>query len=152
MLPVIQHALRWFDAHGNTFDAVCLLQPTAPLRRAADIDRCVELLDSSGADSVISVRPVPLEYNPHWVFFQDSDGFLHMSTGERAPIARRQDLPPAFHRDGSVYVTRRSTLLDDESLYGARTIGYVTDASTAINIDDEDDWRTAEQRLEGRLR
>src|SRR5438876_12240495 len=28
MLPVIQHALRWFADRGSCFDAVCLLQPT----------------------------------------------------------------------------------------------------------------------------
>src|SRR2546426_5055707 len=32
MLPVVQHALRMLTAAGDRFDAVCLLQPTNPLR------------------------------------------------------------------------------------------------------------------------
>src|SRR5262245_47339603 len=59
MLPVVQHALQWFDDNGVRFDAVCLLQPTSPLRRAADIDHCIEMLDATGADSVVTVLPVP---------------------------------------------------------------------------------------------
>ena len=46
------------DPAGDRFDAVCILQPTTPLRRAADIDRCVELLETSGADAVVTMLPV----------------------------------------------------------------------------------------------
>src|SRR5207247_4861477 len=31
-LPVVRHALRWFEGKGEYFDSVCLLQPTNPLR------------------------------------------------------------------------------------------------------------------------
>ncbi len=147
MLPVVQHALRWLEARGEWFDAVCLLQPTSPLRTAALIDRCIDRLDASGADTVLSVLPVPVEYNPHWVFVQRPDGTLHLSTGEPAPIGRRQELPPAFRRDGSVYVTRRDTVLERGSLYGATTVGCIVAPEDTVNVDDEDDWREAEERL-----
>jgi CMP-N-acetylneuraminic acid synthetase len=147
MLQVVQHALRWFDARGRRFDAVCLLQPTNPLRRAADVDRAIDLFEQSGADAVISMVPVPAEYNPHWVFFQSSDQSVHISTGRRTPIARRQDLPPAFHRDGSVYVTRSRVVLEDDSLYGARTVPFVMQPDDSVNIDEPDDWAKAEARM-----
>ena len=67
MLPVIEHAVRWVEERGERFDAICLLQPTNPLRRAEEIDGCIELLIGTGADSVVTVLPVPAEYNPHWV-------------------------------------------------------------------------------------
>jgi CMP-N,N'-diacetyllegionaminic acid synthase len=150
MLPVVRHALRWFDDRGDIFDAVCLLQPTHPLRRTADIDRCIDLLQQSGADCVMTVLAVPAEHNPHWVYFRDDDGTLHLSTGEAAPIARRQDLPAAFHREGSVYVSRREAILDG-SLYGRRTIGVTVDPQSTVNIDDADDWAIAEARLAARV-
>ena len=53
-IPVVQHAVRWLAEHGEEFDAVCLLQPTNPLRRAEDIDGAIDLLETSGADSVLS--------------------------------------------------------------------------------------------------
>lgn len=147
MLPVVQHALRWFATRGRDFDAVCLLQPTNPLRRASDIDRAIALFDESGADSVIAMAPVPAEYNPHWVFFQSPDQSVHLSTGERTPIARRQDLPPAFHREGSVYVTRTRVVLDEDSLYGSRTVPYVVAPDDGVNIDDPEDWARAESLI-----
>jgi CMP-N-acetylneuraminic acid synthetase len=146
-LPVVQHALRWLEARGARFDAVCLLQPTNPLRRAGDIDGCIELFEESGADSVVTVLPVPAEYNPHWVYFQGPDGVLRLSTGDQAPITRRQDLPPAFHREGSVYVTRRDVVMESSSLYGNRTVGYVLTPEGSVNIDDLADWQRAEGML-----
>lgn len=150
MLPVVQHALRWFDEQGSRFDAVCLLQPTSPLRRASDIDRCIEMLITSGTDSVVTVLPVPAEYNPHWVYLRNQDGTLHLSTGEAAPIARRQDLPAAFHREGSVYVSRREAVLELGSLYGRSTMGHLMQAEDSVNIDEESDWTLAESRLAAR--
>ena len=151
MLPVVQHAVRWLEARGDTFDAICLLQPTNPLRRVEDIDHTIELLEQSGADSAVTVLPVPMEYNPHWVYFQDSDGYFRTSTGEADPIARRQDLPPAYHREGSVYVTRREVLMERQSLYGRTLVGHLMDPGRCVNIDTPEDWERAERLLSVRV-
>jgi CMP-N-acetylneuraminic acid synthetase len=93
------------------------------------------------------VLPVPLEYNPHWVYFRRENGCIHLATGETAPIGRRQDLPPAFHREGSVYVVRRDVVLGQNSLYGRFLVGYEVDPRRSINIDSLDDWARAERLL-----
>ena len=146
-LLVVKHALEWLGSRGDLFDAVCLLQPTHPFRQSGDIDACIALLGESGADSVVTVLPVPPEHNPHWVFFRDPDGTLRLSTGESTPIPRRQDLPPAFHREGSVYVTLRDVVLKGGSLFGDRVIGYPVDPGKSVNIDTQDDWARAERLL-----
>lgn len=147
MLPVAQHAVRFLEERGDYFDALCLLQPTNPLRSADDIDACIEMLDNSDADAVVTTLPVPAEYNPHWVYFRDAQGALHLSTGEAEPIPRRQELPPAFHREGSVYVTRRETLIERNSFYGARLLGYEMNAERCVNIDTLEDWERAERLI-----
>jgi CMP-N-acetylneuraminic acid synthetase len=150
MIGVVQHAVAALEAMGDApYDGVCLLQPTSPIRQPGLIDRCVALLEESGADAVITVLPVPHEHNPHWVFEHDAAGWLRLATGEAQPIARRQDLPTAYHRDGSVYVTRR-VALDSGSLYGERTLGVETDPSASVNIDGPADWTRAEQMLSAR--
>jgi CMP-N-acetylneuraminic acid synthetase len=146
-LLVVQHALEWLGSRGDVFDAVCLLQPTHPFRQPGDIDACITLLGESGADSVVTVLPVPPEHNPHWVFFSGPDGTLRLSTGETTLIPRRQDLPPAFHREGSVYVTRRDVVLKGGSLLGGRVIGYPVDPGKSVNIDTQEDWARAEEML-----
>jgi CMP-N,N'-diacetyllegionaminic acid synthase len=144
-LPVLQHAVTELEKAGDRFDAVCLLQPTSPFRRAGDIDGCIELLEKTAAlDAVVSVLPVPPEHNPHWVYFRSGDGLLRLATGEAQPIPRRQELPPAFHRDGSVYVTRRNVLMEGNSLYGKRLGGFLAD-SRSVNLDTPADWEWAER-------
>ncbi len=150
MLSVVQHALRAMEDLGEIFDAVCLLQPTNPLRRPQDIDACIELLEQSSADAVVTILPVPPTYNPYWVYFRDPHGFLQLSTSGRDPIASRQDLPPAFHREGSVYVSRWQVVQQQQSLYGERVLGYLLDPKHCVNIDDPEDWRRAARLLRAR--
>jgi CMP-N,N'-diacetyllegionaminic acid synthase len=149
-LAVIRHALRWLEENGESYDAVCLLQPTNPLRNASIIKACIQLFVEKNADSVFTVLPVPHPYNPHWVYFPREDGSLALSTGEAQPIPRRQALPPAYHREGSVYITRRDVILLEDSLYGSRSYGYQVDAATSVNLDTMDDWRRAEQMMSGK--
>lgn len=144
-LPVVRHALEFLK--DENFDAVCLLQPTNPLRRAEDIDNCIELLETTGATAVVSVLPVPVHYHPRWVYWRDNEGRIVLSTGEAEPIARRQDLPPAFHRDGSVYAIRAETVLQMNSLYGAKVRGYTMNPAYSANIDTEEDWLAVEKRM-----
>lgn len=151
-LPVLRHAVSWMENQGSYFDAVCLLQPTNPLRRAGEIDACIERLQVGGADAVVTILPVPAEYNPHWVYFQDQSGSLRLSTGETSPRPRRQDLPPAFHREGSVYVTRRDVLMNENSLYGKRLEGYLLQSGEKVNIDTPEDLARAETLLENSIK
>ncbi len=147
MLPVVQHAVRWMENHGERFDAICLLQPTNPMRRAEHIDDCIRLLEKTEADGVVTILPVPAEHNPHWVYFPNESGLLSLSTGETAPIPRRQELPVAYHREGSVYVTRRDVLMDGNTFYGQRLAGYLINAESSVNIDRPQDWKRAEELL-----
>ena len=150
-LPVVQHAVAWMEAHGEYFDAICQLQPTNPLRHPEDIDACIESLERSGADAVMTILPMPAEYNPHWSYFRGQNGELYLCTGEATPIPRRQELPPSFHREGSVYVTRRDVVMKENSLYGKRVIGHLVDADQTVNIDGPEDWKRAEEILSSRL-
>ncbi len=147
MLPVVQHAVRWMENQGERFDAICLLQPTNPMRRAEHIDDCIRLLEKTEADAVVTTLPVPAEHNPHWVYFQNESGLLNLSTGEAVPIPRRQELPVAYHREGSVYVTRRDVLMDGNTFYGERLAGYLINAESSVNIDQPQDWKRAEELL-----
>jgi CMP-N,N'-diacetyllegionaminic acid synthase len=149
MLPVLIHAVGWIEDQGEKFDAVCLLQPTNPMRTASDIDGCIELMERSEADTVFTVLTVPQHYNPHWVYESDSNGNLRLSTGEHNPIPRRQQLPPAFHREGSVYIVKRNVLMEQNTLYGPRVCGYRMKAERSVNIDEPSDWKRAATLVAG---
>ena len=142
-LGVVVHALDALAAAGDAFDAVCLLQPTSPVRDPGLIDECVQRLADSGADSVVTVRAVPLDFHPDWTYRLGDEGELTLFNGGLEPATRRQDLTPAFHRDGAVYVTR-SEVARSGSLYGGRTVAVVG-TGPSVNIDTEEDFRRAEE-------
>ena len=152
-VPVILEVLREYEKRQHRFDAVCLLQPTTPFRPSGLIDRAIAEFADSGADSLISVRPVPHEFNPHWVFEPDpTSGYLKLATGERSIIPRRQELPPAFHRDGAIYLVRTDLLIRSETLYGESIAFVVNDSPDFVNLDTMDDWHRAERIALNQLR
>src|SRR5690606_2017385 len=117
-LPVILHTLEYFKERGEKFDLVCLLQTTTPFRRNGLIDEAIARIIETGADALVSVLPVPHEYNPHWIFETGEDGLLRIATGDKQIITRRQELPTGYFRDGAIYLTKTSVLLEKNSLYG----------------------------------
>jgi CMP-N-acetylneuraminic acid synthetase len=146
-IDVIIHALQWFENQGVFFDAVCLLQTTSPFRTIDFLNKAVEKFISSGCDSLITVQKVPHEYNPHWTFEVNQEGNLKIATGEENIISRRQELPDAYHRDGSIYITKTEVLLQQNSLYGKSTAFIESDPKFYVNIDTEEDWEKAEEMV-----
>ena len=154
-LPVIQHATRWMRDRVNYHpDAVMILQPTSPLRAPADIAAAVALLDSSGADAVLSVNAVAAHVHPMRTLRLDEQGHAVLFVnGEpvRTRVNRRQDLPPAWVMNGAIYACRTRLLFDAEpSLYGNRVVAYRMPPERSISIDDLEDWHAAERALASR--
>ena len=152
-LPVLQHAVDWLRDHDRYEpDAVMILQPTSPLRRAQDIRDSIALLERSGADSVVSVSEVPAHYNPMRTLRIDERSLASLFvTGEpvRRRINRRQDMPQAWTMNGAIYLFRTSALRTaPPSLYGDRTAAYVMPSTLGISIDSLDDWNEVTRILE----
>jgi CMP-N-acetylneuraminic acid synthetase len=156
-LAVMQHAVAWMRDHdAYNPDVVMILQPTSPLRTADDIRASIEVIEATGADSVVSVSEVPAHYNPMRTLRVDDRGFATLFvTGKpvRTRINRRQDMPAAWTMDGAIYLFRTAVVLDSEpSLYGDRTAVYVMPDGRGISIDDPNDWSHAERAIESEVR
>lgn len=149
-LGVVQHALDFVEAQGEHYDAVCLLQVTSPYRPDGAIDAAIELFKQCKPDSLVSVRKVPDEFNPHWTFEIQDDNRLKIATGEHKIIPRRQELPPAYHRDGAIYITSVETIRNKGSLLGDDIVAFPIDSPKLINIDTIDDWNEAVAFYEGK--
>lgn len=143
-IAVLQHALKWYAEQGLFFDAVCLLQVTSPFRTVDFLNSAIQKFINSECDSLISVRKVPTEFNPHWVFEKTTEGRLKIATGERQIIPRRQELPDAFHRDGSIYLTKSDVIVKQQSLFGESTAYIESPDGFYANIDTAADWLAAE--------
>jgi CMP-N-acetylneuraminic acid synthetase len=136
-------------------DILVLLQPTSPFRRAQHIDRAIDLLVGSGADSVVSVIPVPHQFTPSSLLRLDGDRLLSWDDPAAGGVAgpmRRQDKPQLFARNGpAVVVVRTRVVLERGTLYGPDTRGYVMSREDSLDIDDAFDLRLAELLIASRV-
>jgi CMP-N-acetylneuraminic acid synthetase len=146
MQPVAEHAVATLEAEGWSPELVLVVQPTAPLRRGEHLRRAVELLRETGADSVVSVVPIPPHLSPEYAMRVD-DGRLVPFLPRGAEIRRRQDARPAYSRDGTVYAVRRDVLLERHDLYGADCRPLVLSPEESVNLDAPADWEEAERRM-----
>jgi CMP-N-acetylneuraminic acid synthetase len=149
-LPVVQHAIREMEAlNGLTYDYVVLLQPTTPLRQAADIDAALEKLMATQADSVVSVVDVGAIHPARMRQIVD-DQLLELpfppgsSFLEQKEMQRRQELPPVYIRNGAIYAVRRDLVLQQNSMIGAVSRPYVMPEDCSVNIDSPLDFQMAE--------
>ena len=143
---VIDAVKQLQEKNGFETDVSVLMQPTTPFRRVDTIDKCVEVLEKEGADSVVSVTKAPHFVNPHWVR-KIENGYLKPYLDVK-DFTRRQDLPDVYWRNGQIYCTRRKVLFETKDFYGEKCIPYIMDDIYQVNIDATVDFRFAEYLLE----
>lgn len=137
-------AMDWADAHAIAYDCVVLLQPTSPLRTAADIVDAAALY-SDAVDMVVSV--CPSDANPYYNLFEtDADGTLHVCKGDGL-FTRRQDAPPVLQYNGAVYIINPASLRALPLGAFPRRIPYLMPLSRSIDLDTEADWARAEKTI-----
>jgi CMP-N,N'-diacetyllegionaminic acid synthase len=143
---------------------VVTLYANVPVRPSDLIERAVDLLDSTHADSVQSYVPVG-KHHPWWTCR------LNPNTAEVGPwegeklfhgTYRRQDLPPAFIPDGGVLaVSHRALFLEIEGVPAGphaflgreqNRRGVVTREGDVIDIDSPIDLVVADAVLRSRPR
>jgi CMP-N,N'-diacetyllegionaminic acid synthase len=146
-VDVVRHALDMLEEGGEHYDAVVLLEPTAPLRTAADIDAAIDRLEASGADAVISVCRVDA---PHPIKMQkiEDDRLVPFLPDLWRDGLTRQQLPPVYALNGAVYATRTSVIRTTGSLWGRNAAPLVMPPERSINIDSPLDLALAELLLE----
>jgi CMP-N,N'-diacetyllegionaminic acid synthase len=142
-VPVMQHALKAVEElEGETYDAIMMLQPTTPFRRTEDIDRAIGILETTGADSVISVVDVDGHHPARMKYIEDGR-IIDPPFCEDYENQPRQELRKIYIKNGAIYLTRRETILKN-SFKGADCRALEMPAQISANIDNVHDFRYAE--------
>jgi CMP-N,N'-diacetyllegionaminic acid synthase len=150
-IDVNLHAINWLEEHENYRpDYVLLLQPTSPLRTAADIRASVALAVERQADSVVSVSAA--HQHPLWMKTLDNEGRLFDLYPQSLTPTRRQDLPPAFALNGAIYLNLRSFLLKARTFVCDHTYAYVMPTERSLDVDTPWDLYLADLILRDRER
>ena len=104
-MPVIRHALDVIDPDGSEYDFVLLLEPTSPGRLPSDVHEAYTRLEASPeSDGIIGVHKP--EFNPVWHAVTEQGGRMQDLIDDGGQFGRRQDAPPVFRIDGSLYIWR----------------------------------------------
>jgi CMP-N,N'-diacetyllegionaminic acid synthase len=144
-IDVVLHALDALPRH----DLVVLLQPTSPLRSAADIDAACTRLVECDAPSCVSVTLA--EHSPYWMYSL-VPGHRMKPLLPLPPGSRRQDLPPAWRLNGAVYVARTDWLRRTRAFVGTDSVALEMPAERSLDIDTLDDFEHFTRMLSGASR
>lgn len=142
------HAVEQSERHfGGRFDVVLIVEPTSPLRRPADVERCARRLVDGRADSAVTVSPLPAKFHPHKILTGDAgDGggpVLGFHAPQGAMVVGRQALDGRFYyRNGACYALTRACLMDRRTIFAENTLGVVIDRPV-VNIDEPDELELA---------
>ena len=150
-LPVLRHAISFIEAQdGITFDWVLLLQPTAPLRALEDIEASLRAAYQNNCDSVISVVQVFAEHPILMKRIEDNQ-LLPYCIEEKEGTRRQDYQPPAYMRNGAIYLTRRDVLVEQDSIWGQVIRPYVMPVERSVSIDSELELKLVELLMQERI-
>jgi CMP-N-acetylneuraminic acid synthetase len=154
MWPVLQHALNEMERRdGHKYGAVLLLDPTSPGRLPSDLTRAIHLLEEDAECSGVLAASEP-HFNPRWVCIEQRAGsYISQSFPAQEEYVRRQDVPPVYRINGTLYLWRR------DHLASSMTPGYFSNPhrmllipeSRAVHIDSMDDFKLAELLIREKL-
>ena len=141
MIPVIAHAIAWQNNNGEPAQDVCCIYATAPFLQSVDLQRGLQILQSTGAEYAFSVtsyvfpiqRAVRITLDQRLEMFQPE----HFGT-------RSQDLPEAWHDAGQFYWGKAQAWLKSTPLFSHDAAPVPLPRHRVQDIDTAEDWEHAE--------
>jgi CMP-N-acetylneuraminic acid synthetase len=141
-----RHAVQWVRENDgpNAIDVFLSLPTTAPLRRASDVERCLDALRSP-PDCDIVVTTTSARRNPYFNMVRETpEGLVTLAIHDAGKPVRRQDAPTILDLTCVAYVTTPDHILSKDSIFDGRVKGVQVDEVSAIDIDTEFDLSIAE--------
>jgi len=142
-LPVMAHAIKWFQETRGPVDFACCIYPTAPFLQPQSLRAGLELLRAhSDAEFAFSITSYPSSI--FRALRRTDDGRVEMFWPENE-LKRSQDLSEAWHDAGQFYWGRSvAFFLTNKGVFSARSYAVVLPRHLVQDIDTAEDWLTAE--------
>lgn len=143
---VVRHVL---ESRGGTDRVIVLLQPTSPLRTAAQVDACVQPLLDKSARSAMTITAVEQHPGKAVVI---RNGMVEPFTNDADMEARRQTMQEVYRQNGAVYAVGVDDFLREDRFYLRPCKGVIAPPEDSIDIDSEIDLALAELMLQRRTK
>ncbi len=140
-IPVIKHAIEWFNRYEKKPENVCCLYATAPFVTSQAISDAFTLFQNEDAGYCLTAtsfaypiqRAIKIKSNKRIKMLQPE--FFN---------ARSQELEEAFHDAGQLYWGKSEAFLKQVPLFAEETVAYILPRHLVQDIDTEEDWIRAE--------
>jgi CMP-N,N'-diacetyllegionaminic acid synthase len=146
---VLLHTLESLELEGLRPARIMLLQPTSPLRDAADIRAAVSRMNETQAKSVVSV--CPCEHSPLWSNTLGAQGQMDDFLSPALLNQRSQDLPLYYRLNGAVYIANTQSFIEQKGFFMSNSMAYVMPAEKSVDIDTIIDFKLCQIILEMRV-
>lgn len=139
-----RHAVQWVRDHDGPFDRFVSLPVTAPLRKADDVQRCLDAFTAPpDCDMVVTITEA--SSNPYFNMVRPTpDGLVQIALQDGGKPMRRQDAPHLKDLTCVAYVTTPDHIMAADGVFDGRVKGVEVDKISAIDIDTEFDLKLAE--------
>lgn len=134
---VVLEVLNDYLAIGKKFKTVCVLQPTSPLRSAADIVGGYDEFINKDADAITAVCEV--DHPVAWMMQLDENLSLE-EFRKRQKDAPRQMQKTFYRINGALYIKKIEYDHGYIKLLDKKEYAYIMDRKSSIDIDTTDDF------------
>ena len=136
---VIDAIKNYLKNNINDYKNIMILQPTSPLRNQKDIKDSYNLYIKNKADTLISVYKVD-DHHPARMYKIINNKLIGLDKNNFSK--RRQNLSKIYHRNGSIYIFKKSNL-NKNTIYGKNITPFIMPIERSINIDNKNDFELA---------
>jgi N-acylneuraminate cytidylyltransferase/CMP-N,N'-diacetyllegionaminic acid synthase len=152
-VDVVLHALDYLEANGEAFDYVVLLEPTSPMTEGTDIDSAFSRLvaDKQGATSIVGVSELITHHPVYALKVLGNQKLKPAYSKSFSSLPRRQDIDCLHFLDGSLYISKVSTLKCEKTFYTENTLGHVMPSWKALEVDSLTDFLCIEAIMKHRF-
>lgn len=140
-IPVVRHAIEWFQRQGTAPEKVCCIYATAPFVRSEDLRQGLSVLEQTGCDYAFPVTSYAFPIQRA----------LRLTPGGRVEMfhpehfhTRSQDLEEAYHDAGQFYWGLPAAWMAQLPIFSANSAPLILPRHRVQDIDTPEDWERAE--------
>jgi len=133
----IIHALSILGADQ---EMIIMLEPTAPLRKAEDIDNCIKMFRKEEWDSCFSGALL----QDFLLWKKDKNGNLNSLNYDYKNQGPRQLREPDYVENGAIFVFKPKIMVNEKNRFGGKIGLFPNNFWQSFEIDDPEDWEFVE--------
>ncbi len=142
-IPVIRHCLIEMEKrYKKKYDLIFDLDVTSPLRKIYDLKKALNKMIRNKSDNLFSV--CLSKRNPYFNAVEFKKNKIKPIKNLMKQITSRQNAPVVYDMNASIYIWKRITLLNSNTVLQKRTSIYIMPEERSLDIDTPLDFKIVE--------